>query len=401
MKTAVSILRCADYNRRNLDSAIAASAEMAGMPDVRGARVLVKPNLLNASEPGRVVTTEPGVVAAVVRHLLSAGASRVLVGDSPAWQSQNAVGKRTGIKDAAESSGAEWADFSEGVEIPNSAGKIVKSFVIAKPFVDADLLFDLPKLKTHMLTYYTGAIKNLLGLVPGLAKSAFHMRFPGRTEFSTMLVDLAALARPDFTFMDAIIAMEGPGPNNGRPKQLGLVLASRDPLALDRTAARIIGYEPDSIAHLCEALERGLWIGGDGDIEFPGLGIDEVRPGSFDLVRQAREGTPFSKILPKPLHDFFRDLSVARPVFDRRKCQLCSACVEICPAKALAIVETRSSAPGTAMPGTDGMTPGSVDATGRGAKHIVIDYAKCIRCYCCHEVCPHDAIKLAKRPRFS
>jgi uncharacterized protein (DUF362 family)/Pyruvate/2-oxoacid:ferredoxin oxidoreductase delta subunit len=391
MKVPVSILRCADYSPRNLDAAIAASAEMARMPEVSGASVLVKPNLLNASDPDRAVTTEPGMLAAVVRHLLERGASRVLVGDSPAWQSQNSVGRKTGIKDAAEASGAEWVDFSEGVEMPNPEGKMVKSFVIAKPFVDADLLFDLPKLKTHMLTYYTGAIKNLFGLVPGFAKSAFHMRFPGRAEFSAMLVDLAALVRPDFSFMDAIVAMEGPGPNNGRPKHLGLILASGDPLALDRTAARIIGYDPDSIHHLYLALARGIWIGSDEDIELPGLGIDDVKPESFDRVRLAREGTPFSKILPKPIHDLFRDLSVARPVFDRKKCRLCSACVEICPAKTLSIAARTAG-------GHESRTAGS--CVNRD-KYIAIDYAKCIRCYCCHEVCPHDAIRLAKGLRFS
>ncbi len=374
MKATVSLLRCADYGQRNLDAIVAASAEAALMPEVRGAAVLVKPNLLNGVDPERAVTTNPAFLAAVVRHLRASGASRVLVGDSPSWQSQNAVGKKTGIRDAAESSGAEWVDFSEGVELPCPEGRLVKSFVIAKPFLDADLLFDLPKLKTHMLTYYTGAMKNLFGLVPGLAKSAWHMRFPGRAEFSAMLVDLASLARPEFTFMDAVVAMEGPGPNNGRPKQLGLVLASKDPLALDRTAARVIGYDPDSIVHLADASRRGIWVGGDTEIELAGLRLDEARADSFDLVKQAREGTPFSKILPKGLHELLRDLSVARPVFDRQTCRLCSACVKICPAKALSI---------------------------EGAKrHVSIDYRKCIRCYCCHEACPYDAIRLVKRPRL-
>jgi uncharacterized protein (DUF362 family)/ferredoxin len=337
--------------------------------------VLLKPNILNGADPARGVTTHPAFIAAVIRLLKAAGAQRILGGDSPGWMPQNAAGKITGIREAAEAEGAVWADFSTGREVPCPEGKLVKSFVIAEPFFEADFLFDLPKLKTHMLTKYTGAIKNLFGLVPGLAKSAWHMRFPARDQFSTMLVDLATLTRPDFTFMDAILAMEGLGPNNGQPKVLDLVLASRDPVALDRVAARIIGYDPGSIAHLAEASARGIWVAHDSDIGIHGCTIDEVKPDSFQLVHAPREGTPFSKILPKPVHRLIRDITVLRPAFDHDRCRLCGACVDICPAKALRI-------------------------EGKGKeRHIRIDYEPCIRCYCCHEVCPHDAIGLVRWPR--
>lgn len=381
MKATVSVLRCNSYDPSSLDRILAQGAEAAAMPDVRGARILVKPNILTGVDSSRAVTTHPAFVAAVVRLLKKKGASSILAGDSPAWQSGTQVGKKCGIKDAVEAEGGIWADFSAGREAPCPQGKLVSTFTIAEPFFDADLLFDLPKLKTHMLTKYTGAIKNLFGLVPGFAKSAWHMRFPGKNEFGTMLVDLAALAAPDFTFMDAVIGMEGAGPNNGNPKKLDLVLASRDPLALDMTAARIIGYDPASIAHLSDAATRGIWISGEKDIVILGEQIEAVRPESFNLVRQAREGTPFSKVLPPSMHRFIRDLTVKRPAFDLDRCRLCGACIAICPAKALALKPRE---------GTEGT---------RDRKMVGIDYERCIRCYCCHEVCPHDAIGLVTWPR--
>jgi uncharacterized protein (DUF362 family)/Pyruvate/2-oxoacid:ferredoxin oxidoreductase delta subunit len=358
-----------------MDRAVAEAIELAGGFDCRGASVLVKPNLLNASSPDRAVTTNPELLRAFLRALKRGGATRLLVGDSPGWQSQETVGLRTGAKDAALSEGAEWAEFAEGAEVENPEGRLVKRFNLAAALGEVDLLVSLPKLKTHQLMYYTGAIKNLFGLVPGIQKSAFHLRFPGRADFAAMLADLALAAKPDFALMDAVMAMEGPGPNSGRPKRLGLLLASRDALALDLTAAELIGYDPLAIPYLAALLGRGAFVASPSEIELRGANFEAARPASFELVPLLGETDFFKRFMPKGLHRLVRDLTVAHPRFDHKACVRCGGCVKICPAGALEIRPHPA-----------------------GGRRVEIDLDSCIRCYCCHEVCPEDAISLAKGP---
>lgn len=376
MQSVVAIVRCPTYDPALLDKALAQAAELAPLPEVRGASLLLKPNILNAALPEQAVTTHPQFLGACIRLLRSRGAARIAVGDSPSWQAQDLAGRRSGIKAAVEAEGALWTDFSEGAEYECAEGRRVKRFTLAKALGEADFLVSLPKLKTHRLVRYTGAIKNLFGLVPSLGKSAFHLRFPDPEDFGAMLVDLALATKPAFSLMDAVVAMEGHGPNNGKPKELGLVLASRDPLALDWTAAGLIGYEPSEIGYLADAAARGVWAGGAADIEIRGERPEEVAPASFELVRATSGGTDiFASRIPAFLHRIVKNMSVPRPFFDHAKCEGCGACVRICPPRALAFI----------------------DAPGAG-KRVAVDRAKCIRCYCCDEVCPADAISLRRRP---
>jgi len=393
MKSPVSIVRCASYEAAALDRALARAAELAPLPELRGASVLVKPNILIATDPDRAVTTHPEFLRAFIRLLRSRGASRVMAGDSPGWQPQDLTGRRTGLKDAAESEGAEWADFSEGSEREFPEGRRIKRCTLAAALDRADLLVSLPKLKTHGLVRYTGAIKNLFGLVPGLGKSAYHLRFPELGDFGSMLVDIALAARPAYAMMDAVVAMEGHGPSNGHPVRLGLVLGSPDLLALDWTAASIIGYDPRDIGYLLDAMSRAgasanagasapahPWVGESAGIEVRGESVEAVRPASFELVRGSIRGADiFASKLPPMLHRAVKNLSSPRPYFHHRACLRCGACVRICPPRAL-----------------------TLESPGRGREpakpRIAIDRSACIRCYCCDEVCPTGAIHLRRRP---
>jgi uncharacterized protein (DUF362 family)/ferredoxin len=384
MESRVSIVGCRGYERQEVERRFAEAIELAGGFEVRGASVLVKPNLLNVNGYERAVTSHPEFARAAVIWLKEHGAGRVLVGDSPGFQSQDLVGKRSGIREAIESAGAEWADFSEGRELENPEGRLVKRFSLAAPFAEADLLLDLPRLKTHQLMYFSGAIKNLFGLVPGLGKSAFHLRFPGREEFAAMLADLCLAAAPDFSVMDSVVAMEGPGPNNGRPKELDLILASRDPLALDWIASSLVGYDPAKVPYLADLMGRtatgpsagpvrSRWATKPSEMVVSGIALERARPASFELVPLLKENDFFRSKMPAPIHRLVKNLTVPRPAFDAAKCVLCGGCVRICPAKALSV--------------STGPKP-----------RIEIDYRACLRCYCCHEVCPEDAIRLVKRP---
>ena len=363
MKTRVSIQPCADYDQKAIDEAVRVACDQAGFPDARGKTVLLKPNILKGASPDQAVSTHPAILRAAIRYAKSRGAARVQVGESPAFQVGTAAFKKSGLLEAAAEEGAEWVDFLDAVPIDSPKGKVVRNFTVARAALNADILVSLCKLKTHQLMYFTGAMKNLFGCVPGLQKSQFHLRFPDRERFGQMLTDLNIALRSHFSIMDAVVGMEGPGPGSGYPRSLGLVLASSDPLALDLIACRSIGLDPRLVANLKDALERGAWIESERDIELIGPRIEEVAVTDWMHVPRQAAGLKIPAAL--------RNLAVGRPFFSGMKCSACNACVTICPGAALELVP---------------------NAKARAGKSVRVDYDKCIRCYCCHEVCADDAI---------
>jgi len=370
MKAQVSVIRCPDYDLAAVEAAVKEACDKAGFPDSSGKSVLLKPNILMGADPEKAVSTHPAVLRAAIRYAKSRGAARVLVGESPGFQVGAAAFRKSGLLQVAAEEGAEWVDFTEAVQVENPEGKVVKNFTVSKAAMEADILVSLCKLKNHTFMYYTGAMKNLFGCIPGLQKPQFHMRFHERTRFGQMLTDLNLALRSEFSLMDAIVGMEGPGPGSGDPRPIGVVLASRDPVALDRTACRIIDLDPRHVPYLEDALERGPWIRSDGEIEIVGTKPEEIRIKDWKHI--PREGASERK-MPQAL----RNLFVSRPFFSREKCVACKACVTICPGAALELVP---------------------DSRAKVKKSVKIDYDKCIRCYCCHEVCADQAI-IVKRMR--
>ncbi len=384
MPTAVSIVACADFSLEPLLRAVSDAVDLAGGLEVAGKSVLLKPNMLASASPKQAVSTHPEFLRAVIRVLKSRGARRIIVGDSPAFQSTDAVGEWNGLKLVTLVEGAEWVDFDDPVEVTVPEARLVKRFTVARVVTEVDIVISLCKLKTHGLMYFTGAVKNLFGIIPGMRKNALHMRFPGKLEFGTMLADLTLAARPSYAIMDGIVAMEGAGPYGGKPRQVGLVLAGADLFAVDWVAAALIGYDPVDIPSLRAAV--GTPVSGPSagvvaarpygfdpaGITMAGLPLEEVRIRDFKRVRIVADSQQQNKGLWARLS---REIMVPRPVFSKKRCILCLACVKMCPAAALTVI-----------------------ASNTGRKSIAVDYSKCIRCYCCHEVCPERAIDLRRRP---
>ncbi len=369
----VSLFACPDYNPGNLDEVVEKAAEYAGFPDIRGKRILVKPNLLKGAAADSAVTTHPEFVAAVLRFLWKRGASRIAVGDSPGFQSALSAAKASGIHEAVIQCGAEWVDFLPGRQRQAPGASLVKSFALASAIDDCDLLVNLPKLKTHRLMNYTGAIKNLFGLVPGLGKSGMHLRFPDKAKFGSMLVDLSLAAGNCFTFMDGIVAMEGEGPGDGDPYNLGLILASADLAALDWTAAICIGYDPERIPYLVDALSRGGRNPGAPDIAVGPCKVSELRAKDFVLLPYGKSASTAIAAIPAFARPLMARLVADRPIFHPDRCEGCSACVRICPASAL-----------------------ELGRNAKGEHQIRIDDTACITCFCCHEICPAHAISIGR-----
>jgi len=371
MKTTISIIPCGDYDRGAVLVAVADAARKAGGLDVAGKTVLLKPNMLATAEIDSAVTTHPEILRASIRLVKSLGARRILVGDSPAFQTGDAVGIKCGLKPVALEEGAEWVDFSETVEVGVPDGQLVKRFALARVVSEVDVVISVCRLKNHSFMHFTGAVKNLFGVIAGLQKSAFHLRFPGKPEFGAMLADLMLAVKPQYAIMDAIVGMEGPGPRNGTPKKVGYVLAGANLFALDWVASSIVGYDPLDIPYLKVAAANTVYGLDPAGIETAGLSLEQARVKDFKRVPIVAD-SPLQ--WSGPVRGLFRNLGVPRPFFSREKCVLCGACVKICPAAALVVS------------GENG-----------DKRFIAIDYAKCLRCYCCHEVCPEDAIALKRR----
>jgi uncharacterized protein (DUF362 family)/Pyruvate/2-oxoacid:ferredoxin oxidoreductase delta subunit len=372
----VAIIRCADYGEEAVYRALSEAVDAAGGLSVTGKCVLLKPNIVRDAPPERAITTHPAFLAAAIRLVRARGAARVLVGDSPGVQPPGFQAKQSGLGAAALRYGAEWVDFTArtvGLSCPE--GKMVKHFIVSAAVEAADVIISLPKLKTHELLYFTGAIKNLFGLVPSVQKSVWHVRFPRREQFAAMLVDLAVAVQADYALMDAVTGMEGPGPGAGYPRHIGAALASANLLALDMAACMMVGYPPREIPVNREALDRGLWLTGTEQIVFPALTPADMAVSDFQRIPFRRAGGQLAEFFLPPLRKI-RARAEKRPRIQDEICVRCGDCARICASRAIRLEE------------------------GGAARRMIIDHRACIRCYCCHEICPAKAITLEKPARF-
>lgn len=374
LKSEVALAACESYNEAKVLETLREICSSVEFPLVKGKTVFIKPNVLSASEPDKAVTTHPSVVKALTQLCFEKGAKVVLAGDSPAFQNAGKAAVKAGLVEAVETAGGKWVEFSETINVESKGAKLIKSFALAKEVMEADVIISVAKLKTHMFQYYTGAIKNLFGTIPGFEKSRFHMRFSSKADFASMLCDLYLAVNADFYVMDGITAMEGPGPGNGRPKTVNLLGASKSGVALDTICCQVMTYEPKTIPVLNEMYKRNIEVNDIDSITVKGSPLSDFTQKDFDKIKIAKEASGLEKRLPNWLFNGVKNLLLKRPFFSKKICIGCSGCVNICPAKALTLNKANKE---------KNLSP-----------FISVDYNACIRCYCCHEICPVDAIEV-------
>lgn len=364
----VAIARCDSYDPAIVRQAIEESlVPFGGIASVarEGSRILLKINLLAAKRPEDAVTTHPEIVRAVIRMVQECGAEAI-VGDSPGGRntpaSYRALLKKTGILDVIEETGATMAYFDEPrMERVSDRARTFKKFTVTSMLDSVDAVICLPKLKTHQFTLYTGAVKLLYGYIPGIIKAEYHLH-AGRdvTTFAELLLDLHDTFPPDLTIMDAVVGMEGTGPQSGMPRQIGLVLAGRSCPAIDFVATSIVGIDPFSVPTITCALERGSGPGSITEIPLQGPPLEDVRVSGFRHPAVRDIGR-----IPPAFFAIADRLLANRPVIDPGRCVRCGVCAEDCP------------------PGAIAFSKGSIPD---------IDYSLCIRCFCCQELCPSGAV---------
>ena len=365
---SVTILKVESYQVDLADKIVKLLRPLGGLDNFckYGERVLLKPNLLMPKTPESAALTHPEVIIALARLLIDQGC-RVAIGDSPGIGSAEAVLRKLGIAEKLSGLGVEiiefekilpWKQFTKAPFLRRR----FKNLELAGELIDYDRVINLPKLKSHGQMGITLATKNLFGCVVGHAKGRWHF-VAGRDlyAFARILVEIALTVNPALNILDGIVGMDGNGPSNGRPRKFGILMASGNPLALDRVVVELIGKRPDEFPIFAAARELGL-VGVDLDqIQLKGGTVSNFKIEDFQIparVELDRFANPlFSKA--------YRRLIRQRLVIDHQTCINCRKCETHCPAKAISF-----------------------------RKRVRIQEADCIKCCCCQEFCPVGAIEL-------
>ncbi len=364
--TTVSLTRCETYEREAIKAALQHVLEPLGgiSSYVRpGQRVLLKPNLLSGHKPERRITTDPEIVYAVARLVLEAG-GKPFIADSPGLESFKKVATKSGMDIVAEDLGVELVELTNPVSVSPPEGSLFKKLELASQALDADVVINLPKLKTHSQMLFTLGVKNLFGTVVAQRKAEWHyMVGVDRDTFASLHLDIYLTVKPSLTILDGIWGMEGLGPGNGDPRRLNLIAASKDAVALDVSICHLLNIPLRSFPQYREAVKRQI-----GETDIHQITFKGDHPESFAVSNFTAPELDSLRVMPKMFDWFTKRYLVSKPVQDEKTCIACGECAEICPAEAVQLE----------------------------AKKLDFNYDECIRCYCCQEICPQAGIDFKK-----
>lgn len=336
-----------------------------------GQKVFLKVNLLLKKSPEEAVTTHPAVVEAAVRLVQQAGGIPI-IGDSPGGlytvKALRGIYARSGLQEIAEKTGAILNENVEQVVVPYPQGRVVKTLTVTKSTLDADVVIPISKLKTHAMMTFTGAVKILFGIIPGLLKAEYHLKMPEIDDFANLLVDICDWAKPPLSIMDGIVGMEGDGPSSGKPRNIGALLVSTDPYALDVAACNLIGLKTSYVPTIRAAKERGF-VSSLEEITLKGDDRAIWNIQNFSLPKTMAVNFLDHLPIPDYLNRFIVNQVRPFPSFSPEKCVGCGDCIGHCPPKAIILNDNNKPQ---------------------------VDLQACIRCFCCQELCSQKAVNISK-----
>jgi uncharacterized protein (DUF362 family)/NAD-dependent dihydropyrimidine dehydrogenase PreA subunit len=370
----VALLKCEEYDVGLIEGILRNGFELLGGQEYLrkliplNSKVLLKPNMLSIEAKGSPVVTHYAVFEAVIR-IVKEYTDNISFGDSPGFGDSRRAAEKSGLMEIADKYGVRFDDFRDSLHVKLDNSILCKSWNVAKAPYEADVVITLPKMKTHAMAYFTGAIKNQFGCIPGTQKATWHTRMPDANNFCKMLLDLNTLVGTSFAILDGIVAMEGNGPKNGEPHKLNTIIMGSSVSAVDSVAVRLIGYKNVlDIPALKEAYDSKWGVVLPEEVEVLGETIEDMKAKNFKLCREG--GGNFHFISPK-VNTFLRNMIAPNPTLIPDKCIGCKRCREVCPENDKVITMVR-----------------------RGDKTVPSwNISNCIRCFCCQELCPVGAIE--------
>ena len=367
----MAIIPCENYNELTVDRCITRAVDALGGVDAfvpPKAQVVLKPNLCLAEPFDKHVTTHPQVVRSIMKLFATKNAD-IVIGDNPVGDANvtrvEHIFAISGMEKALRGFSYQRSLLQNNlIQLINTIDGQTYPFYVSNDVMQADLLINIPKFKTHTLTLFSGCVKNLFGLLPGNSKRVLHSKLPQREKFCEFLLGVYEKVRPGLHIMDAIVGLEGDGPGTkGIQRKLGLILAGTDGIAVDTVAAMLINLSPESILTNRIGQEIGLGETDPQNIEIVGCGLDEVKIKDFKL--------PFGATYTSAFTERLFTLARAYLKINLEKCKKCKLCYQNCPSGAIMIQNNK----------------------------MEINQQKCISCMICNEICPYGAID-SERPQF-
>lgn len=353
-----------NYNQPEIDNAVKKSFDFFGGIEnfiKTGDKVLLKVNLVSGHDISRRVTTDPTIVRAAAKIVISAG-GKPFIADSPGIDNFSRAAEKAGFMEIANELGIECRELTDPVELPVQESSDYHKILVSKHALEADKIINLPKMKTHGQMYLTLGVKNLFGCVPGRLKAGWHYNVGlNREKFASLLIDIYNGIKPCFTILDGVIGMHGDGPTSGEPYNFGCIVSCVDALSMDFWLCRFMGAKLEDYPLWLAAKRRNF---PQCNLNPEDLAGDITPDRIFEGVNLPK--TRSMRLLPRI--PFIERMMTSRPVHIPELCIGCGRCEAVCAAKALKHRD----------------------------RHLYFDYSKCIRCYCCHEMCPVKAIEFRR-----
>ncbi len=305
--SAVSLIRANSYDRQFLRESLEDLLQTWGGIEAfvkSGDRVLLKPNLLTGSRPGKECVTRPELVYCIAQMVQEAG-GKPFLGDGPAFGSAIGVAKANGYLPLIEELHLPVVEFHG--QRYQTVSEEFNHLLLCKEAMDADVVINLPKVKSHSQLTMTMGVKNLFGCVPGKMKAWWHMEAgKDSARFGQMLVETARAINPELTILDGIIGHEGNGPSSGEPRPLGILGASPDVFALDRAMVEILNVDPADVPTVAASMRLGLCSNLEA-IDFPQLQPEELKVTDWQVPENL---VPIDFGMPRVIKSTFKHLYI-------------------------------------------------------------------------------------------
>ncbi|MDQ1284914.1 MAG: hypothetical protein QG663_317 [Thermodesulfobacteriota bacterium] len=369
MKSLVSVRKYSEYELGGLKEIVNnCMDDLGGLKSMinRSDKVLLKPNLLRSSNPGQAIVTHPTFVEAIAELLVDHGA-QLSLGDSPPLGNLARVLSKSGYDNFMKRLNVKPCPFTRKRSLDCLNSRLFRRLELAEEVFEFDKVVNLPKIKTHCQMGLTLAVKNLFGTVIGMDKASWHLRAGKNIDsFATVLVQIYEQISPVVSIVDGVLGMEGNGPNSGKSRRIGIVVAGQDAVALDSVIASLLDFPIDLVKTCVVGSDLGLGVADPAKIavvgdELGGFPItDFERPKSMTMSWNLSYWNPFRRFLENHV--------ITKPAIDASICKSCGICMNHCP-------------------------PGAIKSKNGMMK---IDTRVCISCFCCHELCDNDAVMIVE-----